>query len=123
MTNPTKDQAAGMQHYHSILLGKWPITPSGELESSTHVVPLVVVAHRISGETSKFAIMMTDWIRRSEQIEISWRIGDYLTEDIKLLEDTLNRLPKKARSYWTKQCASIGYISSPSTIADADTRD
>jgi hypothetical protein len=95
---------------HRILAGQWPMTPENDHEESSKVIPLVLIAHRISGETRTCASLLAGWIKRSPEQEVQRRIGDYLSEDRGLLEATLARLPKRLREMWTRWCATVGYL-------------
>ena len=95
---------------HHILSGAWPLTQDGEYEPSTNAIPLILVAHRISGDIRTCASLLAAWIRRSPEEEVLLRIGDYLSEDVDLLKETLDRLPDRKKRFWAERCASIGYL-------------
>jgi hypothetical protein len=98
---------------HAILLGRWPLAPDGEFERASQAIPLIIIAHRISGNTKKCARLLASWIRRTDPAEVTRGIGEYLTEDLGLLEETLLHLTPRSRLSWTEKCVSIGYIPHP----------
>ena len=95
----------------TILSGTWPLTEDGEYEASSSAVPLILIAHRISGDIKKCGLTLgcmdkTKSTRRSS--ETCGRLT--VQEDIDLLEATLARLPARSRRFWAEQWASIGYL-------------
>lgn len=100
---------------HHVLAGRWPMTPKGKHEVAFNAIPLIVIAHQITGDTDRCATILAEWIQRSEPDEVQKRIGAYLSEDTELLQGTLNQLPAHSKEFWLERCRTIGYL--PSTKA------
>ena len=97
---------------HQILNGEWPQTEEGVPEPSSSVIPLVMIAYRITGDTDKCALLLVDWFGRSQPSEIAQQIGAFLVEEAGLLKTTLDRLPRSSKAQWSTFCEETGYLPS-----------
>lgn len=88
---------------HQVLSGRWPTTPDGDNESSFTAIPLIMIARRITGDTDTCAFILSEWFQRTEPDEVQRRIGAYLSEDVDLLQATLNELPAHSQKFWLER--------------------
>ncbi len=97
---------------HQVLAGYWPKDATGKDEGSFISIPLILIAHRITGDIGKCAVLLAKWIQRAEPDEVQNRIAAYLSEDTELLDATLNQLPEHSKEFWRERCMTIGYLPS-----------
>jgi len=107
---PTAGPASWYIALHQVLRGEWPTDSDKRAWRSSRTIPLIVAAHQIAGSTETCASLIAVWFENTPLDEVQKRIGDYLCEDVALLEAAVDRLPSRLRSLWRKRCVSIGYL-------------
>lgn len=97
---------------HQALNGVWPSNSKGNDDMPSRSLPILMIAHQVSGNTEVIAKTIAKWITSSEPDQVQRQIGALLSEDSELLSSIIEQLPDTTREFWDERCRTIGYLPS-----------
>jgi hypothetical protein len=97
---------------HQALGGVWPNNSKGSDDTPSRSLPIIMIAHQVSGDTETVSKTLANWIARSEPDVVQRQIGALLSEDSELLSSVIEQLPETTRDFWDERCKTIGYLPS-----------
>lgn len=95
---------------HDLLKGRWPQSPEGVEGEIQRTLPLLLVAHRLSGDTTACAAALAGLMYEIESSEVRSLLVSVLTEDEELLNALWDQLHEREAEFWREHFTGIGYL-------------
>lgn len=95
---------------HQLLKAEWPQKPQGNEFGVHEAIPLLLAAHRISGDTDSFAGLLASLMTEIRSSDIRELLMTVLIEDNTLVDAIWRQLDCAEATFWHDHFAAIGYI-------------
>jgi hypothetical protein len=101
---------------HQLLKSEWPQGPQGYEFGLHETIPLLLSAHRISGDTESFAGLLAGLMTEIRSSDIRELLMTILIEDDTLVDAIWHQLDSAEATFWHDHFAAIGYLTDEESV-------
>lgn len=95
---------------HDLLAGRWPQSADGDEVSLDNVMPLLLVTHRITGDTDACAALVADLMQEIDSADVRRVLLSVLVEDDVLANAVWKHLDQDEADFWRDHFVALGYM-------------